>query len=240
MASIFETLNAIDISPKIKKKNGLDYLDWASAWTFVKTVYPQATYTVKEFQKIVPVASVKVEGKEGKEFETQFVPITCQYNTDGRTCYVETTVTITDGETTETITESLPVLDFKNQAVSAEKVTSAEVNKAIKRCLVKNLALFGLGLNLWQKEDMSDLAVEKIQNDKRTAIPLAEEIIELMQTKAEEGLSKDALFAWFASLYGTKNPRDISDIGKLEEAKNAVQNVSERDLKRFTPKPVKK
>lgn len=61
-----------------------------------------------------------------------------------------------------------------------------------------------------------------------------------MQEKAEEGLSKDALFTWFASLYGTKNPRDISDIGKLEEAKNAVQNVSERDLKRFTPKPVKK
>lgn len=206
---------------------------------FVKTVYPQATYTVKEFQKIVPVTSVKVESKEGKEFETQFVPITCQYNTDGRTCYVETTVTITDGDITETITESLPVLDFKNQAVSAEKVTSAEVNKAIKRCLVKNLALFGLGLNLWQKEEMSDLAAEKSRMTK-TAIPLAEEIIELMQEKAEEGLSKDALFTWFASLYGTKNPRDISDIGKLEEAKNAVQNVSERDLKRFTPKPVKK
>ncbi len=34
--SIFETLNNVDVSAKIKEKGGLSYLSWSSAWSEVK------------------------------------------------------------------------------------------------------------------------------------------------------------------------------------------------------------
>ena len=34
--SVFDILNAVDVSTKIKAKNGLSYLSWASAWAEVK------------------------------------------------------------------------------------------------------------------------------------------------------------------------------------------------------------
>lgn len=46
--SIFETLNAINVSGKTEKKNGLTYLSWSYAWAEVKKLYPTAQYHVYE------------------------------------------------------------------------------------------------------------------------------------------------------------------------------------------------
>ena len=45
--SVFEKLNSVDVSSKVKTKNGLTYLSWASAWAEVKKKYPDATYKIK-------------------------------------------------------------------------------------------------------------------------------------------------------------------------------------------------
>jgi hypothetical protein len=39
----FAKLAMIDVSSKIQKKNGLDYISWATAWSAVKEVFPDAT-----------------------------------------------------------------------------------------------------------------------------------------------------------------------------------------------------
>lgn len=78
----------------------------------------------------------------------------CIYHTDGKTCWVETCVTIG----AESQTEVLAVMDHRNQSIPYESITSTAVAKAIKRCLVKNLALFGLDLNLWYAEEVSESA----------------------------------------------------------------------------------
>ena len=44
--SIFETLYAIDATDKVKKKQGLSYISWASALAEVKKVYPEMTFRV--------------------------------------------------------------------------------------------------------------------------------------------------------------------------------------------------
>ena len=84
---------------------------------------------------------------------------------------VETTVTIQG----ESKTMWLPVMDSKNKAQKAqpytytvfykggkseektvEAATMFDINTAIMRCLVKNLAMFGLGLYIYAGEDLPD------------------------------------------------------------------------------------
>lgn len=128
--SVFATLNAINVNEHTEKKNGLTYLSWAWAWAEVKKCYPSAFYTV-------------YENAQGMN-----------YHTDGRTCWVKTGVTI-DG--LEHI-EYLPVMDFRNASIPADKVTSFDVNKAIQRSLTKACARHGLGLYVYAGEDLPEAA----------------------------------------------------------------------------------
>lgn len=133
MENYFAELNRIDVGEHIEKKNGLSYLAWAWAWGELKKRHPTAYYTVYEDAR------------------------GCIYHTDGKTCWVKTgvSVEISDGRWVEHI-EYLPVMDFRNQSISAEKVTSMDVNKAIQRSLTKAVARHGLGLYIYAGEDLPD------------------------------------------------------------------------------------
>lgn len=132
--SVFQTLFEINVNKQVEKKNGLNYLAWAYAWSEVKKLYPNANYKVYE----------TAEG--------------CIYHTDGRTCWVKTGVII---ENLEHI-EYLPVMDYKNKSIPLENVTSFDVNKAIQRSLTKALARHGLGLYIYAGEDLPEAEIEKI------------------------------------------------------------------------------
>lgn len=124
--SVFATLNAVNVNEHTEKKNGLTYLSWAWAWQSVKSLYPEATYTI-------------YENADG-----------WFYHTDGKTAWVKTGVTI-DG--LEHI-EYLPVMDYRNKSIPADQVTSFDVNKAIQRSLTKACARHGLGLYVYSGEDL--------------------------------------------------------------------------------------
>ena len=126
--SIFETLNQINVNEHTEKKNGLTYLSWAWAWSEVKKAYPNANYKIYE------------------------TPNGCFYFTDGKTCWVKTSVII---EGLEHI-EYLPVMDNYNKSIPLEKVTSFDINKAIQRSLTKAAARHGLGLYIYAGEDLPD------------------------------------------------------------------------------------
>ena len=136
--SIFETLNCINVNEKTKTKGNLTYLSWVWAWGEVKKNYPEATYTIYER-------------------ETQYGPV--PYFTDGRTCWVKTGVTINGLEHIE----MLPVMDFRNQAISLEKLTSMDMNKTIQRSLTKAIARHGLGLYIYAGEDLPEDEAETMQ-----------------------------------------------------------------------------
>lgn len=128
--SVFNTLNSVNCNEHTEKKNGLTYLSWAWAWAEVKKRYPTAFYTIYEN------------------------PDGWNYFTDGRTCWVKTGVTI---EGLEHI-EYLPVMDYRNASIPADKVTSFDVNKAIQRSLTKAAARHGLGLYIYAGEDLPEEA----------------------------------------------------------------------------------
>ncbi len=124
----FVELNNINVNGKTEKKNGLTYLSWAWAWGEVKKLHPDATYTI-------------YENADG-----------LFYHTDGKTCWVKTSVTVNDVEHIE----YLPVMDFKNRSIPVEQVTSFDVNKAIQRSLTKAVARHGLGLYIYAGEDLPE------------------------------------------------------------------------------------
>lgn len=138
--SLFDILNAVDVSTKIKTKNGLSYLSWASAWAEVKKKYPDATY------KIYP--QVMDEGGN-----------TRYWHDDGRTGWVEVGVTVNGQE----IVETLAIMDFKNKSIPADQITSVDANKSLKRCLVKACALHGLGLYIYEGEDLPEETSKTIE-----------------------------------------------------------------------------
>ena len=128
MANTFEKLNGINVNDKTEQKNGLTYLSWAWAWGEIKKVDPKANYTI-------------YENADG-----------LFYHTDGKTAWVKTGVTV-DG--IEHI-EYLPVMDYKNKSISADNITSFDVNKAIQRSLTKACARHGLGLYIYAGEDLPE------------------------------------------------------------------------------------
>lgn len=145
----YETLAALDVGQHIEKKEGLSYLTWSWAWDEIKRLYPEASYTIWKDEKGLPYVYDPLTG-----------------------FMVYTSVTI-DGVTHEMW---LPVMDGKNKAMKAEAyeyegttwvngkktitvktvqaATMFDINKTIMRCLVKNLAMFGLGLYIYAGEDL--------------------------------------------------------------------------------------
>lgn len=143
--SVFGTLAAVNCNEHIEKKNNgkveLSYLSWAWAWHYIKSRYPNAYYTIYERQDGVP------------------------YWTDGRTAWVKTGVTI---EGMEHI-EYLPIMDYRNQSIPLEKITSMDMNKAIQRSLTKAAARHGLGLYIYAGEDIPLSEAEAKELEKEQA-----------------------------------------------------------------------
>lgn len=163
----FNTLYALNVNDRTEKKNGLTYLTWAVAWAEFKKQYPSATY------RIVKDANTNLPYFLDEKL--------------GIIVYTEVTV---DGLTYEMW---LPVMDGANKAMRLEpytyqvwdkykntyiekKVDAAtmfDINKTIMRCLVKNLAMFGLGLYIYAGEDLPEDTndAEEGENKRTEAAP---------------------------------------------------------------------
>lgn len=160
--SIFTKLNGIDVSSKVKTKNGLTYLSWSSA--------------VAEVKKLYPDMEIKIYPQVMDQFgNTRF------WHDDGKTGWVEVGVTINGKEEREV----LAIMDFKNKSIPAENITSTDANKAIKRCMVKAIALHGMGLYVYEGEDLPE--------DVTKAAQLQTEILELMKKKIGTASDKEAV-----------------------------------------------
>ena len=176
----FTELNAINVSDKTEKKNGLTYLSWVWAWGELKKLHPNATYTV-------------YENKDG-----------WAYHTDGRTCWVKTGVTVNGIENIE----YLPVMDFRNNSIPADKVTSYDVNKAVQRSLTKAIARHGLGLYIYAGEDLPE-GEEKPQEKQTEKPPKAKPSAEITCTKC--GVKIEPVIAKTGK---TMTAQEISDFSR--------------------------
>ena len=185
----FQKLYDVDVKEKVKKKNGLNYVSWAAAWAEVKKIYPDATYHIYER-----------ETPDG---------LVINYFTDGKTCWVKTGVTINGIEHIE----DLPVMNYKNESIKLENVTSSDVNKSIQRSLTKACARHGLGLYIYEGEDLPEnVKKEKKEQDEELANQ-KNALIEMMGTLIDDGANKDDIYAIISKHNGgKKNPTSIDNV----------------------------
>lgn len=151
-------LISLNVNDKTEKKNGLTYLSWSSAWTEFLKVYPDAKYRVIKREDGMP------------------------YFKDESGAFVYTEVTA-GGITREMW---LCVMDARNKAI--KNPDAFDINKTIMRCLVKNLAIFGLGLYIYAGEDLPETATEEVKRNTAEQIAELEDLITKTETDKKKFL----------------------------------------------------
>lgn len=214
----FKKLSQINVNEMVDKKQTggttLTYLSWASAFQVAKENYPDLEYEIE------------------RNPETGM-----PYWYDPLTGYMVFTKVTIGGQTNEMW---LPVMDGTNHAMKAEPyqvqtkykkftvpaATMCDINKAIMRCLVKNLSMFGLGLYIYRGEDLPECEsqaqntaqpaqaqhakpIEKAvqpQNPARdTRLVTVNEIKEIRRVLNENAMDE----GWICNKYRVRNLQDL-------------------------------
>lgn len=203
----FKQLYDVDVSNKKKSKNGLNYLSWAACWAEVKKMFPDATFKI--YEQMIKI----VETSEGKEVTRE---IERPWFDDGNTGWVKTGVTINNIEHIE----ELPIMDFKNKSIVAGNITSSDANKAIQRSLTKACARHGLGLYIYEGEDLPE-ETKEVGN-------LQAEIMEIIKKKSalsDEAKEKVAKTCKDADANANGDPRLIEDAEVLRVLKKSLMAI---------------
>lgn len=165
---IFDLLSKVDVKQYVKKKNGFDYLPWASAFGILFQYYPDTNFRIIEYaqdgSEIIPdsVKTVRKVSEDGTKISSQVRMRGMPYRTVAGG--LEMTSEMTINGITRRMT--LPVLNFANKPVAS--ADTMLINKTQWRCLVKNAALFGLGIILYVGEDLpSEEIVEETKTKKK-------------------------------------------------------------------------
>ena len=163
-ALCFDALYNMNLGDKVEKKDNLSYLSWSNAWKAFKEVYPSASYRVignpdtKLPYFVDPGVGIMVFTEVTADDLTQsmFLPV---MNSSNRAMKLEPyNYTVWDKKSNRQIERTV------------EAATMFNIAASIQRCLTKNLALFGLGLKLYQGEDIptDDAATDNTGDQKRT------------------------------------------------------------------------
>lgn len=124
---VWETLSGINVNDHVERKQGYSYLSWAWAWGVLMSHYPDAKFNFERFD----------DGSEFFRYPDGSGEVRCVMSVAGivRTMW-------------------LPVMDHRNNAI--KNPNARDINDAKMRCLVKAMALYGLGHYIYAGEDLPD------------------------------------------------------------------------------------
>ena len=172
----FLELLKLNVNDKTEKRsNGsteLTYLSWSYAVAEFTKAYPDFKYEIKMFNGL-------------------------PYTFDEKTGYMVFTSITADNQTKDMW---LPVMDSNNKAMkdkpyeyttkygkkTVAPATMFDINKTIMRCLVKNMAMFGLGLYIYAGEDLPEQEPTSKQEPK---------VVRLNNLEPKQEPKKDVKFA---------------------------------------------
>ena len=220
MESNFLKLLGLNLNAKTDTKgmgkNALKYLSWSEAWGEFVKMYPDATYQVHKNEKGLPYFS----------------------DNNGAMVYVSVTANNLTHEMW------LPVMDGANKAMKekpysyqvkeyaydaeqrknvatgnminkeVEAFTMFDINKTIMRCLTKCLAMFGLGLYIYNNEDMPEELPVEIKYVSEDQVKQLEEMLKKIK---QEGIREKFCIAFeIKSLKDMPMSRFASAVKKLQ------------------------
>ena len=114
------------IKLKTRKYNNNDYATWSDVWNEVLKVDDKATFHVHETEKGFPAFINSTGG------------------------LVKVSVTIKGVTRTQWLGL---MVGYSFRPITKEMITTNDIQNTIQRCLVKCIALFGLGLSIYQGEE---------------------------------------------------------------------------------------
>lgn len=194
--TVFGTLNSINCNEHTEKKNGLTYLSWAWAWAEVKKVYPDAIYNVRQWDNkpylydetlgYIVETSVTIESQT----LTMWLPVMDGANKAMKAVSYDYEVNNpnyryakkdSDGVYRDSYGREQP----EKLTKTVQAATMFDVNTAIMRCLVKNLAMFGLGLYIYAGEDLPQADQQDLEPQ-----PLASIIAQIYSSQSKKELKE--------------------------------------------------
>lgn len=213
---IFDVLSHLNVNDHVEQKatgkTTLTYLSWPWAWGEIRKRYPGITYEI-------------VKNEQGLPY----------FNDPALGIIVYTRVTVGD----ETREMWLPVMDGANNAMKLEAyeiqtrfgpkpvaaATMFDINKTLMRCLVKNLAMFGLGLYIYAGEDLPEVTdeareeaerAEKANADRlRTVIGDIDEEVKKLTKSMDADAKKAFASNVIVPIIGQINYKTCKDVNKL-------------------------
>lgn len=154
----FSELYTLNVNDKVEAKNGYSYLSWTYAWAEFKKAYPDATYSIK-----------RDPSNNMPFFSSEFGIMVFTEVTAGGLTY-EMWLPVLDGANKAMKNHPWTYVVYnrytkQNEEKTVEPASMFDINKAIMRCLVKNLAMFGLGLYIYSGEDKPEDNVEAVSEE---------------------------------------------------------------------------
>lgn len=189
---MFEVLFGLDVNSKVEEKNGLKYLSWSWAWAEIKKRYPSAIYEIERFgDNDVPYlydedlgymvfTRVNIDGEEHE----MWLPVM-----DGANKAMlnrEYTYEVKKKEWDNTAKRYVYTKETKTVA----KATMFDINKTLMRCLVKNLAMFGLGLYIYSGEDLPEEVKEETKEEEKVKLATPNQVATIKKYYTGDNLTK--------------------------------------------------
>lgn len=225
---LFNRLYQIDVRDIVEKRNKLTYLSWAWAWAEVSKIAESVDYNVYH------------DPETHRPYV--FDPVL------GYMVFTDITINGIKREMW------LPVMDGANNALKAEPytyqvkeyennkwtgkyidkpvnaATMFDINKAIMRCLVKNLAMFGLGLYIYAGEDMpQDVSMLELadKRNKTIFINALQKIADKYDKTIDEAV---VLLCGVAGVTADDNKWTKGDLGLLKRGVNWLEDQYKAEL----------
>lgn len=207
-ANYFSELHAVNCTANIEKKGGFSYLSWPFAVAELLKRHPDSTWRV-------------IDDEHGWPFWQTPVGY-----------FVKVAVTVQGIERTQVH----PVLNGANKPIA--NPTPFDINTAIQRCLVKAIALHGLGLYIYAGEDLPDSAtVSPIVKPTGDAWERLSEDEQAFLQKVADGVGEylaagDAVTAWaFLQAQQLESEEKIALWTRLDSKQRAALKKAEAQLK---------
>lgn len=164
----FDELSKVDCSKHVEKKGRFSYLSWPFAVSELRKRHPDAVWEV-------------VKSADGMPFTMSPAG-----------CFVEVAVTVNSVK----LSQIHPVLDNNNRTIA--EPSAFQINTSIQRCLVKAIALHGLGLYIYAGEDLPDAGEDTMNK------PLDDFVAELISVH-DEGHTLEAVRMWYEERPASSN-----------------------------------
>ena len=221
----FEELLKINVNEHTENKNGLTYLSWTWAWSEFKKQCPKADYEIMKFENGLPYVydentgyMVFTRATDGNEWKEMWLPVM-----DGNNKamlnhpYTYKVKEYKDGKATGNYIEK-----------NVESATMFDINKTIMRCLVKNIAMFGLGIYIYAGEDLPEGYEISKEEAEKIIVTYGKHNGKTLKEIADE--DKNYLM-WMVSQEGTKQSlkEAISKLLSLpteEESKQRIELIN--------------